>query len=170
MTTRKAQLKQRPLSMAVTVQRSSWCVGGRTKRQLFHHKLKLMISVLLTLSANSTGIKNKHREIPIRAPFTHTCMRTHTETQYKKNLLLASTVAHTEMWGNADTHTHTHSAHCFIVVSPAVGNNSAEGGHDCFIPGDHKLKQVSIARADDGVAQVWHGEYGPLSELQTESE
>lgn len=41
-----------------------------------------------------------------------------------------------------------------IVVSPAVGNNSAGGVRTASSQGGRKLKGVRIARADDGVTQV----------------
>lgn len=63
-----------------TGRRSSWCVGGRTKRQLFQHKLKLMISsVLLTLSANSAGIKKQIPANTNQSANKHTLKQNHSK-------------------------------------------------------------------------------------------
>lgn len=113
-----------------TGRRSSWCVGGRTKRQLFQHKPKLMISyVLLTLSANSAS-KNKYQQIPIK-------VQTHTETepQWRRKPLVAHkhwccAVAHTEIWGNPDTHAPITAYYGFTSCQ----EQQRRWGQHCLIP------------------------------------
>lgn len=88
--------------------KSSWCVGGRAKRQLFQHKLKLMISsALLTLSANSAGIKKQIPANTNQSANKHT--QTETTVKKKKTSLDAHkhwhfAVAHTGIRGKPDTH------------------------------------------------------------------
>lgn len=115
-----------------TGRRSSWCVGGRTKRQLFQHKPKLMISsVLLTLSANSAGIK---KQIPAN---TNQSANTHwNRTTVKEKPLVARkhwccAVAPTEVGGNPDTHAPI-TASCGF---PSCQEQQRRWGQDCFIPG-----------------------------------